>query len=714
MAESVPELPVVRAQRAFGVTGRRERIPFGAGLRASGASRYQLAVLLGLACADAAAAMVITLSGPGAQLALGSNVLGFLPLLRPELFALGAFIALAVCARQTRRAQVARVAAVLAAVSLGVACLSNSAPVIMVAALVQALVAGATAVVILPMLLDAHRPELRGRVVGAYVAAVMAGFGLAGLLIVVAGSAGLTWRAALAVVASVSLGVAIVAWRLADPPLGRHDLGRLRAETGGAPPPLAPLTLSEKFNRVIGPNAVAPLLVAIGAFGMFAWALPAYFDIFLRDRWNLVAPERALMLALVSFLSVAGVVWVSGRIEIALHQSIRHMVGVTASAGGVAGLALGAAVVSPLFGATVLLLAVAFAGFAGMLAGALLTFLSICEPDQRGHAAAVAGTAVLAGGLIGQQLIETIGSRFGIDWALMCAAAVALGTAANLHPAVRSAEVAFSAMLRRLMERQALAEATARGVHQPLLDCRGVDFSYGQVQVLFDVSFTVDDGEMVALLGTNGAGKSTLLRLIAGLNHPGSGSIHYQGTDITYFGADRRVPLGISQIPGGRAVFGSLSVLDNLRAFGYVHGRDHRARDQGIEETFSAFPRLAERRNQLASTLSGGEQQMLALGKAFILHPRLLLIDELSLGLAPIIVGELLDMVRRINEDGVAVVLVEQSVNIALSVVEHAYFMEKGEMRFEGAASDLIGRPDLLRSVFLHGAAEASKMVSAT
>jgi ABC-type branched-subunit amino acid transport system ATPase component/MFS family permease len=714
VAESVPELPVVRAQRAFGVTGRRERIPFGAGLRASGASRYQLAVLLGLACADAAAAMVITLSGPGAQLALGSNVLGFLPLLRPELFALGAFIALAVCARQTRRAQVARVAAVLAAVSLGVACLSNSAPVIMVAALVQALVAGATAVVILPMLLDAHRPELRGRVVGAYVAAVMAGFGLAGLLIVVAGSAGLTWRAALAVVASVSLGVAIVAWRLADPPLGRHDLGRLRAETGGAPPPLAPLTLSEKFNRVIGPNAVAPLLVAIGAFGMFAWALPAYFDIFLRDRWNLVAPERALMLALVSFLSVAGVVWVSGRIEIALHQSIRHMVGVTASAGGVAGLALGAAVVSPLFGATVLLLAVAFAGFAGMLAGALLTFLSICEPDQRGHAAAVAGTAVLAGGLIGQQLIETIGSRFGIDWALMCAAAVALGTAANLHPAVRSAEVAFSAMLRRLMERQALAEATARGVHQPLLDCRGVDFSYGQVQVLFDVSFTVDDGEMVALLGTNGAGKSTLLRLIAGLNHPGSGSIHYQGTDITYFGADRRVPLGISQIPGGRAVFGSLSVLDNLRAFGYVHGRDHRARDQGIEETFSAFPRLAERRNQLASTLSGGEQQMLALGKAFILHPRLLLIDELSLGLAPIIVGELLDMVRRINEDGVAVVLVEQSVNIALSVVEHAYFMEKGEMRFEGAASDLIGRPDLLRSVFLHGAAEASKMVSAT
>jgi ABC-type branched-subunit amino acid transport system ATPase component len=180
--------------------------------------------------------------------------------------------------------------------------------------------------------------------------------------------------------------------------------------------------------------------------------------------------------------------------------------------------------------------------------------------------------------------------------------------------------------------------------------------------------------------------------------------VHFRGADVTFLGADRRVELGISQIPGGRAVFGPLSVVDNLRAYGHLHGRSRLKLERAIDETFAALPKLAERRNQLASTLSGGEQQMLALGKVFILRPRLLLIDELSLGLAPIVVGELLDVVRRINEQGTCVVLVEQSVNVALSVVNHAYFMEKGEMRFDGLAADLIARPDLLRSVFLHGA----------
>ncbi len=149
-----------------------------------------------------------------------------------------------------------------------------------------------------------------------------------------------------------------------------------------------------------------------------------------------------------------------------------------------------------------------------------------------------------------------------------------------------------------------------------------------------------------------------------------------------------------------------MTVLDNMRVYGFSHG-SHRAEvERGIEESFAAFPRLAERRDQLAATLSGGEQQMLALSKAFIVRPRLLLIDELSLGLAPKVVGELLEMVRRINATGTAVVLVEQSVNIALSVVDHAYFMEKGEIRFDGRAADLLGRDDLLRSVFLEGASK--------
>jgi ABC-type branched-subunit amino acid transport system ATPase component len=168
-----------------------------------------------------------------------------------------------------------------------------------------------------------------------------------------------------------------------------------------------------------------------------------------------------------------------------------------------------------------------------------------------------------------------------------------------------------------------------------------------------------------------------------------------------------RVSLGISQIAGGRAVAEGLTVAENLRMFGYSLGTDRAALRSGIEAALDAFPRLAERRNQAASTLSGGEKQMLALAKAFILRPRLLIIDEFSLGLAPKIVGELLPVVTRINQAGTAVLLVEQSVNIALSIAEHAYCMEKGEIVYDGAASRLRDDPELLRSVYLEGVSKA-------
>jgi ABC-type branched-subunit amino acid transport system ATPase component len=147
-----------------------------------------------------------------------------------------------------------------------------------------------------------------------------------------------------------------------------------------------------------------------------------------------------------------------------------------------------------------------------------------------------------------------------------------------------------------------------------------------------------------------------------------------------------------------------MDVVENLRVFGYSMGRNRSGIEEAIERSFAAFPRLAERKKQRASTLSGGEQQMLGLAKALMLKPRLLLVDELSLGLAPVIVGQLFDMVREINRDGTAVVLVEQSVNIALNLVEHAYFMEKGQIRFDGSSRELLRRDDLLRAVFLEGA----------
>jgi ABC-type branched-subunit amino acid transport system ATPase component len=334
---------------------------------------------------------------------------------------------------------------------------------------------------------------------------------------------------------------------------------------------------------------------------------------------------------------------------------------------------------------------------------------------MRAHLAALQAIFVFGiGGVAGLLLLGGIDRRFGTAGAILSIAVPGIISGFVLRSAARTINADLDRMLDTIVEEEEVRALSCKGVRLPMLTCRNVDFSYGQLQVLFGVNFTVDDGEMVALLGTNGAGKSTLLRVISGLGLPSRGSVRYRGADITYLEAERRVGLGISQVPGGKAVFGPMRVIDNLRVLGYTHGRNRKAVDDGIEASFNAFPRLAERRNQLASTLSGGEQQMLGLATAFIARPRLLLIDELSLGLAPIIVGELLEMVRQINAQGTSVVLVEQSVNVALSVVHHAYFMEKGEVRFDGVAADLLERPDLLRSVFLEGASKGLETAGAT
>jgi branched-chain amino acid transport system ATP-binding protein len=225
------------------------------------------------------------------------------------------------------------------------------------------------------------------------------------------------------------------------------------------------------------------------------------------------------------------------------------------------------------------------------------------------------------------------------------------------------------------------------------------------VQVLFDVSLDVPEGDIVALLGTNGAGKSTLLRVITGLGHPTRGTVRFDGQDTTYLEAEQLLSIGIAQMPGGKAVFPGLSVIENLRVGAFTFRKDTARVEREIKQVEEWFPILAERRNQPASTLSGGEQQMLAIGKAFLTRPRLLCIDELSLGLAPGVVASLLEIVREMHQRGTTIVIVEQSLNVALTLAETAVFMEKGQVRFVGPARELLERPDLARSVFLEGAA---------
>jgi ABC-type branched-subunit amino acid transport system ATPase component/predicted MFS family arabinose efflux permease len=246
-------------------------------------------------------------------------------------------------------------------------------------------------------------------------------------------------------------------------------------------------------------------------------------------------------------------------------------------------------------------------------------------------------------------------------------------------------------------------EREQAGDERNLVEIRGVDFWYGSTQVLFDVDLDIPRGEIVALLGTNGAGKSTLLRVLTGLGHPRRGQVRFQGSDITYLEAEQVLALGIGQMPGGKAVFPGLTVEENLRAGAFTFRKDKARIEREIEQVYGRFPVLGERRRQLASTLSGGEQQMLGLSKAFLTRPTLLCIDELSLGLAPSVTADLLEIVREMHRAGTTIVIVEQSVNVALALATTAVFMEKGEVRCAGPASDLRERSDLLRSVFLAG-----------
>jgi ABC-type branched-subunit amino acid transport system ATPase component len=235
----------------------------------------------------------------------------------------------------------------------------------------------------------------------------------------------------------------------------------------------------------------------------------------------------------------------------------------------------------------------------------------------------------------------------------------------------------------------------------PLLSVDGIDFSYGRLQVLFDVSVQVAPGEALALLGTNGAGKSTLLRVVSGLERPSTGTVSFDGHDITGIGAERLPSRGLVLIPGGKAIFPDLTVAENLEMQMLTMRRRRDWVRQQRAQVYEVFPRLVERLSQPAGLLSGGEQQQLALAKALLLDPKLLCIDELSLGLAPVVVQELMETVRRIQQTGVALILVEQSLNIAAEMCDRAVFMEKGEIRFEGPSQDLLDRGDLVRSVFL-------------
>ncbi len=232
-----------------------------------------------------------------------------------------------------------------------------------------------------------------------------------------------------------------------------------------------------------------------------------------------------------------------------------------------------------------------------------------------------------------------------------------------------------------------------------ILEVKGLEVYYGVIQAIKGISFEVNQGEIIALIGANGAGKTTTLQTITGLIPSKAGTITYEGKDITKIPGYKLVGMGIAHVPEGRRVFAELSVLQNLKLGAYTRN-DKNEMEETLKEIYERFPRLEERKNQMAGTLSGGEQQMLAMGRALMSHPKLIVMDEPSMGLSPLYVNEIFDIIQKINADGVTVLLVEQNAKKALSIANRAYVLETGKIALSGDAKKLMN-DDSVKKAYL-------------
>ncbi len=710
-----------KARASLGVTGKEEIPPLRATLRQHGVGYYPLLALGVLSIVDLFQSFAFTVLTPEITAALGISV-GTVAAIRSVQaigYALSPLPMAALAQRRARRALLC----ILTGIGWSVVTLYTGLVTGLIGLLfvliIDGLTTGSVGALHYPLLMDSYPPSVRVRALTFYNAFSSLGNILSPLLVgAFASLLYFTWRGVFLVLGAISVCGALYAIRLRDPGFGRWDTERLRDSvrelhgkerpTQTVPEEDVALGFFEILRRQLLIPTMRRLLAGFLVLGVFLVPFATFQSVFLDRRWGLGPGGRGVFFAFISGVSIVTLVTLGRRLEGVFRENPARVVRFAGLAVAASVITIGLGALSPIFGVMIALFALSQALVALLGPSLSVVLLSIVPARQRPHTSGITSIFAAMGGILGALFLGSVDARFGIVGSIVSLVIPGVVGAVIISSAARFVVEDMDAMIAEVVEDEEIRQITASGKRLAMLACRRVDFSYSQLQVLFGVNFTVDDGEIVALLGVNGAGKSTLLKVISGIGLPSRGSVRFRGHDITYLDAERRLRLGITQIPGGRAVFGNASVYDNLRGFGYTLGRNKKTLNTAIDRAFEAFPQLMNRRDQNASTLSGGEQQMLGLAKALILQPRLLLIDELSLGLAPVIVSQLLEMVTQINSGGTAVVLVEQSVNIALSLVEHAYFMEKGEIRFDGRAKDLLAREDLLRAVFLHGATKGA------
>jgi ABC-type branched-subunit amino acid transport system ATPase component/predicted MFS family arabinose efflux permease len=516
----------------------------------------------------------------------------------------------------------------------------------------------------------------------------------------------LGWRAPFLFFAIPTAIFVILAFRLRDPVRGHNERRQMGAAEEVIQTQEAPPSWAESWRIVWQVRTLRRIFASLPFLALGIVGLLTLVSLFYDEVFGLNEVQRGVVAAFAEPMQIVGFfvgIPIATRLMARDPGLVLKFLAVVTAVIAAAWIALSQAPNLPVAIAMNLVISAAL----GLLAPGIFSVLSLAVPAKvRGFGFAVAALWVMPGLLL-LPVIGGFADSYGIRTGLLLAAPVfVLG---GLILASAGAQVAGD--IRRVWTAQAAQSEVLYERRQgkvKLLLVRGVDVHYDGVQVLFGVDFEVDEGEIVALLGTNGAGKSTLLRAVSGLVEASGGAIIFDGRDMTHTPPDEIAARGVTQVPGGQGVFPSLTVAENLRLAGWLQRRQHDEVAEATERVMGYFPVLRERLHEPAGNLSGGQQQMLTLGMAFIGRPRLLMIDELSLGLAPTVIAQLLEIVKAMREQGITIILVEQSVNLALTLADEAYFMEKGEIRFHGPTAELLERPDVLRSVFLEGALDVA------
>jgi ABC-type branched-subunit amino acid transport system ATPase component/predicted MFS family arabinose efflux permease len=558
------------------------------------------------------------------------------------------------------------------------------------------------------LLADTYPIGLRGRIGSAMGVAVAVAAALSPLLMgTIASDVGGVngWRWAFYLLAIPVVLIAAVALRLPEPPRGQHEKLDVLGDVIQDVEPVAP-SFEAAFSRITKIRTLKMCLIAFSAMGFGIFTAPVLGNLFLQQHYGLNAFHRGVV-GTVGGLGAIIVLPFVGR-----HYDRLYRRDPAQALSLIGKMILPIAVLVPiqyfmpnailwtLF--SVLVMGLTLSAFA--LVGPVLT--SVAPYHLRGMTGAVGAIYLFfigatGGAILSAALDEALGPRPAVI--IVMVPTTIIGAIMIL----RGSRYIRNDLSMIVLELQEELEEHRRLVDDPkqipILQLNQVDFSYGTVQILFGVGFEVQRGEVLALLGTNGAGKSTALRVASGLETAERGVVRFNGRTVTYATPEQRSRLGIHLLPGGRGVFGDMTVKENLEMGGFAYRSDKADLRRRIERVRSLFPILETMASSRADSLSGGQQQMLALGIAMLHDPEVLMIDELSLGLAPIVVQELLDVLGRLKAEGVTMIIVEQSLNVAAAIADRAIFLEKGQVRFEGAITDLMERDDLARAVFLGG-----------